>query len=117
MTRMRFARGLLAAHGVALAFALIGLLIAIPHPELWSEMPGASSIFRFGMEYAGALHIILGAGAVAAFGGAVLGWRRTTIFFVAPAGRSAPTSTPRAWDTSCWVACPSRSPSPGSTWD
>jgi putative membrane protein len=83
VTRIRLARVLLAAHGVAVAFALLGLLVAIPHPELWSGIPGASSIFRFGMEYAGALHIVLGAGALAAFGGAVLGWGRTAIFFVA----------------------------------
>jgi putative membrane protein len=37
--------------------------------------------FEFGMEYAGPLHMVLGAAAMFAFGVAVIGFRRTAIFF------------------------------------
>lgn len=78
---MRIARLLLIAHLGALMFGLSGLLIALPHPELWQGDPRALGIFNFGMTYAGSLHIILGAAAMFAWGVAALGWRRTTTFF------------------------------------
>lgn len=80
---MRLARILLIAHFTALGFGLGGLLIALPHPELWVESPAAARVFDFGMRYAGSLHIMLGAAAMFAFGVALLGWRRTGIFFLA----------------------------------
>jgi len=83
MNAMKLARILLVAHAGAVGFALIGLLVAIPNPQLWAGIPGASSIYAFGMQYAGALHIVLGAAALLAFGVAVLGWARTVAFFVA----------------------------------
>ncbi len=83
MTLMKAARGLLIAHIAAVAFALAGRLIAVPHPELWVDIPGTGPIYTFGMERAGALHVVLGAAAVLFFGAATLGWRRVGIFFVA----------------------------------
>jgi putative membrane protein len=80
---MTLARWLLIAHAAAVLFALGGLLVALPHPELWAGSASASAVFSFGMTYAGSLHIVLGAAAVFAFGVAALGWRRTLIFFVA----------------------------------
>ena len=78
---MRLACLLLVAHLAALAFGLAGLLIALPHPELWSADPNAVKVFNFGMTYAGSLHIVLGALAMFANGVTALGWRRTGIFF------------------------------------
>lgn len=83
MNIMKLARILLVAHVGAVVFALIGLLLAIPNPQWWSGIPGAGSVYAFGMQYAGALHIVLGAAALLCFGGAVLGWKRTGVFFVA----------------------------------
>ena len=79
---LRIARILLLAHLGALLFGLAGLLVALPRPELWAGDPLATRVFDFGMRYAGSLHIVLGAAAMAAFGFATVGWRRTAIFFV-----------------------------------
>lgn len=78
---MRLAYLLLAAHLGALVFGLAGLLIALPHPELWAGDANAARVFTFGMTYAGSLHIVLGAAAMFAFGVAALGLRPTAIFF------------------------------------
>jgi putative membrane protein len=83
MNALKLAQILLIAHAGAVGFALIGLLVAIPNPQLWAGIPGAPAIYAFGMQYAGALHIVLGAAALFCFGGAVLGWGRTAFFFVA----------------------------------
>ncbi len=79
MTKIRL---LFAGHLMALAFGLGGLLIALPHPELWAGSPMAARVFSFGMTYAGSLHILLGAATMLAFGVLFLGLRRTLIFFV-----------------------------------
>ncbi|MFN0070374.1 MAG: carotenoid biosynthesis protein [Chloroflexota bacterium] len=72
---------LLAAHLLALLFGLGGLLIILPNPSLWVGNPLAAPVFAFGMQYAGALHIVLGALAMIACGVFLLGWKRTLIFF------------------------------------
>lgn len=85
---MKVARGLLFVHIGAVAFALLGLLVAIPNPHLWADIPGAGHIYTFGMQYAGSSHIVLGAAAMLAFGVATLGWPRTLVFFGASTGLS-----------------------------
>jgi uncharacterized membrane protein len=81
---MRTARVLLVAHAAALAFGLAGMLVALPNPQLWASSPLGVQTFAFGMRYAGSLHIVFGALAMLAFGGAAIGWRRTLVFcFVA----------------------------------
>lgn len=85
---MRLARSLLVAHAAALTFGLAGMLVALPHPELWSASPLGQQVFALGMQYAGPLHMVLGAAAMLAFGRVALGWRRTIIFFCLAAGLS-----------------------------
>ena len=85
MTRVRL---LFLCHLAALGFGLGGLLIALPHPELWAGSRNAADVFDFGMHYAGSLHIILGALTMLVFGVVALGWRRTLIFFTASASLS-----------------------------
>jgi putative membrane protein len=80
--------GLFAAHVIALVFGLIGLLIVLPHPELWAHDPRAVEVFDFSMRYAGSLHIIFGAATMFAVGRLVLGWRRTLIFAAVASGLS-----------------------------
>jgi carotene biosynthesis associated membrane protein len=75
--------GLFIAHFFALIFGLIGLLIMLPHPDLWTGDPNAVKVFDFSMKYAGSLHIIFGAATMLAAGVLTLGWRKTAIFFVA----------------------------------
>ena len=78
--RMKLA-SLLVGHLAALLFGLAGLLVALPNPQWWSGDANAVRVFEFGMQYAGATHIVLGAAAVFVFG-----WvprpRRTVIFFL-----------------------------------
>lgn len=80
---MRAVQVLFIAHLGALLFGLGGLLIALPHPELWAGSAQAARVFDFGMTYAGSLHILLGAATMFAFGVVVVGLARTAIFFVA----------------------------------
>ncbi len=49
----------LVAHLGALVFGLIGLLIMLPNPDLWSSDPNAVKVFDWSMEHAGATHIVL----------------------------------------------------------
>lgn len=80
--RMSLAWGLLAAHLGALVFGLIGLLIMLPHPDLWASDPNAVRVFDWSMTHAGSTHIVFGALTMSAFGIIVLGWRKTAIFAV-----------------------------------
>ena len=79
---MRLVRILTIAHLVALVFGLAGILIALPNPHLWADSPLGVATFTFGMQHAGALHIVFGAAAMLAFGARAIGWRKTGIFFV-----------------------------------
>jgi putative membrane protein len=78
----KLANGLLAAHILALVFGLAGMLIALPNPHLWASSELGRAVFSFGMEHAGALHIVLGAAAMLAYSLAWLGTRRAMIFLV-----------------------------------
>ncbi|HET8522825.1 MAG TPA: carotenoid biosynthesis protein [Thermomicrobiales bacterium] len=73
-------RVLIIAHLVALVFGLVGLLIMLPHPDLWSSDPHAVRVFDFSMRYAGSTHILFGAAAMFTYGLVALGWRKTVIF-------------------------------------
>lgn len=77
---MTLVRVLFSLHLLALLFGLGGLLIALPHPELWAGSAAAQHVFTFGMSHGGALHILFGAATMLAFGGYAIGWRRTLVF-------------------------------------
>ncbi|HZO92202.1 MAG TPA: carotenoid biosynthesis protein [Candidatus Baltobacteraceae bacterium] len=70
-------------HALALIGGLFGILIAIPHPELWSASPSARAFYAFAIDKTGGLSMILGALAMIAYGVWSLGARRTAIFFLA----------------------------------
>ena len=78
---MKLALILFVAHVGALAFGLLGLLYVIPNLALFAADPRAMQVYAFGLNYAGSLHIVLGAAAMFAFGVAALGWRKTGLFF------------------------------------
>ncbi|MBA3378585.1 MAG: hypothetical protein H0T93_06860, partial [Chloroflexia bacterium] len=80
---MKWATWLLIGHLIALVFGLAGLLIAIPNPELWQDSATALRTYEFGMKYGGATHILFGAAAMFVYGVAVIGLRKTGIFFAA----------------------------------
>nr|BBH93266.1 hypothetical protein KTA_14650 [Thermogemmatispora argillosa] len=80
---MKAVKVLFICHLAALLFGLAGMLIALPHPELWSFSPLLVSVFSFGINYAGSLHILFGAATVLLFGLRIVGVRRTLIFFAA----------------------------------
>jgi putative membrane protein len=70
-------------HALALLLGLFGLLVAIPHPELWAGHPRDIAFFSFALNKTGGTGMVLGAIAMLAFGCAWLGIRRTLIFFCA----------------------------------
>jgi uncharacterized membrane protein len=74
---------LTALHGLALVLGLFGILVAIPHPELWSGARGAAAVYAFMLGKAGATAMVLGALAMLAYGFWTLGARRTLLFFCA----------------------------------
>lgn len=76
-------RVLFCCHIAALVFGLMGLLIALPHPEWWSQSSIGVGFFLFGIHYAGSLHILFGATTMLFFGCFFVGIRKTLIFFVA----------------------------------
>lgn len=80
---MKIVKVLFFAHLAALMFGLSGLLIALPHPELWNRNPMAVQAFTLGIRYAGSLHIVLGAAVMLLYGWLFVGRRKTLSFFVA----------------------------------
>lgn len=78
--RMRIPLTLLVLHLGALIFGLIGMLVMLPHPELWQDDPRAVQVFDWSMSHAGATHIWFGAAAMFAYGCVAIGLRRTAIF-------------------------------------
>ncbi len=80
---MKTVKILFYCHIAALIFGLAGLLIALPHPEFWSNNPAGVEAFNFGIRYAGSLHILFGAATMLCFGLFFVGVRKTLIFFVA----------------------------------
>jgi uncharacterized membrane protein/1-acyl-sn-glycerol-3-phosphate acyltransferase len=80
---MRVVKILFLCHLAALLFGIAGLLVMLPHPELWSWNPYLIEVFNFGISYAGSLHIIFGAATMLLFGWLLVGPRKTLIFFIA----------------------------------
>jgi uncharacterized membrane protein len=80
---MKAVKSLFGCHLAALAFGLAGLLIALPHPELWDHTAYGAEVFNFGIRFAGSLHILLGAATMLLFGLLIIGTRKTLIFFAA----------------------------------
>lgn len=74
--------GLFLAHLAALVFGLVGILVMVPQPQIWSGDPEMTQVFVWGMTYAGSLHIIFGAATMLLAGAQALGWRRVLTFFV-----------------------------------
>jgi carotene biosynthesis associated membrane protein len=79
----RAAWALAALHVVALVVGLFGILVAIPHPELWAGQRFAAVVYAFALNRTGGAAMVLGALAMLAYGFAALGARRTLIFFCA----------------------------------
>jgi putative membrane protein len=69
-------------HGLALLLGLFGLLVAIPHPQMFAGDPAAMAFYAKAITTTGGTGMILGALAMFAYGVAALGWRRTLLFFV-----------------------------------
>lgn len=71
---------LFVAHLAALIFGLVGLLYVLPNLGDFADDPNALRVYQFSMDYAGSIHIILGALTMLAFGIRFLGARKTLIF-------------------------------------
>ena len=97
---MRIAWTFTALHALALVTGLFGMLIAIPHPELWSGSPTGAAVYAFAIDKTGGAAMFLGAIAMLAYGFAALGARRTLLFFAAATVLSAAaelTGTKTGW--------------------
>ncbi len=70
-----------ALHVTALLLGLFGLLVALPHPELFAGNAAATAFYGKAMTSTGGTAMFLGALAMLAFGIRSLGVRRTLIFF------------------------------------
>jgi putative membrane protein len=80
---MRAAWALTVAHVIALVLGLFGILVAIPHPELWANDARAAAFYAFALNKTGGASMLLGALAMLAYGLSALGARRTLLFFSA----------------------------------
>jgi uncharacterized membrane protein/1-acyl-sn-glycerol-3-phosphate acyltransferase len=80
---MRVVKILFFCHLAALVFGLAGLLVMLPHPELWTWNTFLIEFFDFSISYAGSLHILFGAATMLLFGLICVGPRKTLIFFIA----------------------------------
>ncbi len=74
---------LVVLHGLAMIFGLFGLLVAIPHPQLFAGNAPAMAFYASAMTNTGGTGMFLGAAAMLAFGCWKLGVRRTLLFFCA----------------------------------
>ena len=70
-------------HALALGLGVFGLLVALPHPQLFAGNAPAMAFYASAMNGTGGTAIFLGAAAMLAFGLQRLGVRRTLIFFFA----------------------------------
>ncbi len=89
-----------ALHAFALAVGLFGILIAIPHPQLWASDVNGAAFFAFAIDRTGGTAMFLGALAMLAYGFFALGARRTLLFFCAATVLSAAaelTGTKTGW--------------------
>ena len=77
----RWTNWMIVGHVFALIFGLLGLLIAVPNPELWADSNWGATVYSWGMQYAGGLHIIFATAAMLLVGFRFLGARRTLLFF------------------------------------
>jgi uncharacterized membrane protein len=78
---MRVVKFLFVCHLAILILALGGLLIVLPHPELWDVNPLGLNFFTFILRSAGSLLILFGAATMLLFGLLYVGLRKTLIFF------------------------------------
>jgi putative membrane protein len=79
----RITWSLVVLHAIAMVFGLFGLLVAIPHPQLFAGNAAATAFYASAMNNTGGTGIFLGAAAMLAFGFWKLGARRTLLFFCA----------------------------------
>lgn len=73
------ATGLFWVHAVALALGLFGILVAIPHTELWTH-PADIAFFAWALSRGGSMGMVTGALAMLAWGTWAIGRRRTLLF-------------------------------------
>ncbi len=78
-----------ALHVAALILGLFGMLVAIPHPELWVGNKEGEAFFALALSRDGATGLVLATIAMLAYGFYALGWRKTVIFFVCSFALSA----------------------------
>ena len=87
-------------HACALLLGLFGILVAVPHPDLWAHNASGMAFFTLAIDKTGGTAMLLGALAMLAYGCWALGPRRTLLFFLAATVLSAAaelTGTKTGW--------------------
>ncbi len=74
--------GLFSLHVLSIVFGLVGLLVMVPHPQLYSGIPLAASLFPTAMLHGAETQMILGAATMIAFGVTTIGVWKTAVFAV-----------------------------------
>jgi len=73
----------LAVHVAVSAFGLVGIVVMVPNPQIWSGSEFLVWLFPLSVQWGGNLQIIAGAAALFAYGVSVFGLRPVTVFFLA----------------------------------
>lgn len=80
---MRIVKFFFSCHLASLAVALCGLLLVMPHPELWGNDPARVEVWQWLLHTASVLQIVFGAATMLFFGWLCVGPRKTLLFFLA----------------------------------
>ncbi len=68
-------------HVLAMLAAMGGLIVAIPHPDLWAKTPGAAGFYAWAIANMGTVDILTATAAMLVWGAGAIGVRKTAIFF------------------------------------
>jgi putative membrane protein len=79
----RAAWAFLALHVAITVFGLVGIVVMIPNPGIWSGSPLLVSMFPPSVQWGGNIQIFAGALVLLAYGASVFGWRPVLVFFAA----------------------------------
>jgi putative membrane protein len=79
----RAAWAFLLLHVAITVFGLVGIVVMIPNPEIWSGSPLLVYLFPLSVQWGGNIQIVAGAAVLLAYGTYVFGLRPVLVFFVA----------------------------------
>lgn len=79
---MKLVKTLFGIHLAALSFCVLGLLVMMPHPQIWLNNPLLAQIYPLGLAHGAETYMLPGAATMLVFGWFFVGRKKTAIFFV-----------------------------------